>query len=110
MRHLLSMTGTLHHVARTGAVDAYNDPTTTTTVEALPCWVEQAAPGERGGLTEVEWEDWRLYCAAGTAIDADDRIDLSGLGTFEVAGPPWPAVNPRTGRRHHVEARLRKVR
>lgn len=58
-----------------------------------------------GGLAETSWT---LFLPAGTAIGANDRVQVDG-DTFEVDGDPWPVRNPRSGADSHVEATLRRA-
>jgi len=77
-------------------------------MSAVACWLHQTQASEdtRGG--RFGEERWSVYLPADTALDIDDRVSVDGV-VYEVAGPPWSAVNPRTGIVEFVQASLRKA-
>lgn len=105
---LITLDGTLTTVTQDGAVDDYNVPTEQTTTSAVTCWYEQTQTSEDTVDAAQVAETHRLFFRAGTTVSALDRLTVNGM-TFEVQGPPWVAVNPRTGAATHVEARGKQV-
>lgn len=49
-----------------------------------------------------------MYLPGGTTVDTDDRVIVGGV-SYEVAGPPWQAINPRTGIEEFVQVPLQKA-
>jgi hypothetical protein len=109
-RHLLKLTATVTHVTSDGVDDVFGDATTTTTTSQWPCWLSQGERDEKTNNVAVTMEQWTLFLPpeAFGAVAAEDRVDVDGR-TFEVHGPPWDAVNPRTGQASHVVATLKRT-
>ena len=105
---LINLDGALVTVSQSGPVDDYNNPTDETVSTAVKCWYEQVQAGEDTVDTDQQSETHRLFFRAGTTVTALDRLTVNGL-TFEVQGPPWTVVHPRTDQTTHVEARGRQV-
>jgi hypothetical protein len=60
-----------------------------------------------GGLIAVD--DWAIVWADDVPAGAADRIEIDGLGIFELTGPSHRVVHPQTNRFSHVEATARAV-
>lgn len=74
--------------------------------EDIPCRVFEQ-PGKE--LTDDRASIVRqatLYVQAGTDVTAQDRVEVDGV-TWEVSGPPVPAVGAAA--LHHLEVPLRQV-
>lgn len=72
--------------------------------------VDRIAEGT--GLTKIETEAVveGFMTTVAQALEADERIELRGFGSFEVVRrAPRTARNPRTGEEIHVEARYAPV-
>ena len=101
------MTATVTITRRTpDGVDEYGNPDTVETTEATVGYAEQRAAYD--DRLERSTEEWRVFLPAGTDLDAGDRVAIYEV-TLEVAGPPWPVTNPRTGAVSHVETTARQV-
>lgn len=110
----------VEHTTQTGPPDEMGDPTEETTWTRFLGYVWQTTANELTGNQQVETEQWQLALERSAAgqIDAGDRIiadgQLDNLGAlvpdvgqpFNVAGPPWPALNPRTQLVEYVTAKL----
>jgi hypothetical protein len=123
---LLTLTGTVTQVDRTGPRDIFGDRTEQTTTGpstsgsgsgsgddgtlTFKCWIWQTLRDENtvGGNVQAETYKIALEAAAETHIDGGDRITVRGV-TYEFDGPPWPAFHPRLRRVTHVEADIRRV-
>lgn len=113
-RHLLPLTATVTRVEQTGPPDAFGDPTEVTTTATYQCWIwrgqAESAINEQTVNENVQADQYRAVFEADAAgsIDGTDRVTVDGL-TYEVVGPTWSALNPRTNQVQHVEALLRRV-
>lgn len=110
----------VQHVTADGPPDEMGDPTELSTWTRFLGYVWQESVTEQTANGTIEREVWRLALRRNAAghIDAGDRIiaggrlnllgePVPGLGEpFEVAGPPWPALNPRTQLLEYVAAKL----
>lgn len=105
---LLTLTATITHVAQTGAVDTYGNPTEQTSTSTAAAELQQTARDEQDRDANIGEQTWLLLLAPTATIDATDRVTVSGV-TYEVVGPPWLARNPRTGANSHIEATVRKA-
>lgn len=92
--------------------DEYGNPGKVETTATTVCWFTADGRGsgadggtERTGLDDKQIESWALYLPADTTIAGHDKVTILGV-VYEVSGPPWPAVNPRTGVTEFVEARI----
>jgi hypothetical protein len=94
-----------------GTNDPYGNALTTTFSTNTVCELQQLtrrADAEAGGHGDLSDTQWALFLPAGTVIDTDDKVTVTGQ-VFEVAGAPWPVRDPETGTVSHVEANLRRV-
>ena len=109
-RHLLKLTATVTHVAADGADDVFGDATTTTTTSDFACWLTQSNRNEDTANTAQTSEQWTLYLGAEAfgQVDAADKVTVDGR-VYEVHGPPWEAVNPRTGQPAYMIATLKRT-
>lgn len=112
----------VEHVTQGGPPDEMGDPTEETTRTRFLGYVWQTSVNEITGNQQVASEQWQLaiersaagQLAAGDRITADGQLDELGelvpnVGqAFEVAGPPWPALNPRTQLVEYVTAKLER--
>lgn len=116
----------VEHVTQDGPPDGMGDPTEESTWSRFRGYAWQQTETETTGNQIIESEQWRLALVRSAAghIDAGDRvivdgqldgpngttgIPVPGIGeTFEVAGEPWPAKNPRTLLVEYVEAKLER--
>jgi len=105
---LLRLTGTLVHLGDEDDRDEYNNIIRAETEATVACWVEQTQRSEDTVDTDQQAETYRLFLPAGTVVSGSDRLTVNG-STYELIGPPWPAVNPRTTVTSHIEATGRKV-
>jgi hypothetical protein len=107
-QRLITLDGVLTVRSSDGAPDDYNNPTETTTTRDVKCWYEQAQASEATANTLRQDETHRLFLLASESMTGWDQLAVNGL-EFEVVGPPWKAINPRTGVASHIEARGRQV-
>jgi hypothetical protein len=106
---LLNLTGTLISVVD-AAPDEYGDPTETTKETTVRYWVDRSAEHDAGN-TEHDWQiaTLDLYLPAGTDVTGADRFrDRDGV-VFELLGPPYAHVHPRSGEVAYVAAKIRRV-
>ena len=110
----------VEHTTQDGPPDEMGDPTEETTWTCFLGYVWQTTASERTANGQIETEQWQLAIERSAAgqLDAGDRIiaggELDNLGElvpnvgepFNVAGPPWPALNPRTQLVEYVTAKL----
>jgi hypothetical protein len=110
VERLLNLTASVTRVVRDGTEDAFGDPTETTLTATYRCWLAQAGADEATVNQDVQREDFALYLEAGASggIDGTDRVTVGGV-EYEVVGPPWSAINPRTGQTTHVVATIRRT-
>jgi hypothetical protein len=95
------------HSKTAGGTDAYGNPTYADLPVSTTCWLDQLSRAEKG-VDEVDIEKYRLYLRAGVSISDRDVVEAVGH-LFEVEGPPWQVVDPRSGSVHHIEATLRRT-
>lgn len=93
-----------------GVTDPYNNDLGTW--ERIPTRAHgsQRRANERtddGG--QVDQQDWQLAWADDLPAAASDRIEIDGLGIFELTGPSQRVTWPQTNRFSHVEATGRAV-
>lgn len=107
---LLTSTATVTGVADTGADDLFGDPTESTTTATFACWLHQEQRSEETANTDTQRERWTLYLDASAAglVDGGDRVTVDDV-VYEMDGPSWPALNPRTQVVTHVECTVRRT-
>lgn len=113
----------VEHVTQDGPPDEMGDPTEQSSWTRFRGYVWQEQVTEQTANGVIEGEVWHLALARSAAglIDSGDRIIANGelagdppapvaaVGEpFDVAGPPWPARNPRTNIVEYVSARLER--
>lgn len=110
----------VEHVEQIGAPDEMGDPTEEKTWTVFLGYVWQTQADETTANSATAREDWQfaLERSARGQIDAGDRIYadaeldeagdyVEGTGRpFDVDGPPWEALNPRTQIVEYVHGRL----
>lgn len=110
----------IEQVTQNGAPDAMGDPTEEKTYLRLRGYVWQTGASEQTANEQIESESWELaldrsaagQIFAGDRIYPDAELDVDGNlvepagQAFDIAGPPWPALNPRTKLVEYVHARL----
>lgn len=108
--HLLNMTGTVMRTVHDGPADMFGDPTETSSTATFRCWIAQRMRDEDTVGRDLQAQEFDLYLepAAAGQVEGSDRIAVAGT-TYELVGPPWPAVNPRTGETSHVVATIRRT-
>lgn len=105
---LLSQTATVTSVALTGTEDVFGDPGESVTSRAWRCWIAQSSRDDDTNAGDRQDETFTMYLEAAATVTGSDRVTVAGK-TFEVVGPPWTAVNPRTGRDEMVVATIRRT-
>lgn len=110
----------VEHVTQDGPPDEMGDPTEVLTYTRYLGWVWQTSVSEQTANGVVAVEDWRMALertASGTVATGDrvipnglldDGVLVPGSGgePFDVDGPPWDALNPRTQLVEFVQAKL----
>lgn len=104
---LINLDGLLTKVTQDGPPDECNNPTATTETVAAKCWYELERATEDTVNTDLQSETHRLYFRAGTDVTGFDSLAVNGH-TFHILGPPWEAINPRTGEASHIETKGRQ--
>jgi hypothetical protein len=90
-----------------GPADGYGDPGWLENPVDGVCYAEQAKATEPGD-PHYQAEDWRIVVAPEVTVDGLDAVEIDGL-RFEIVGPPWRAVDPRSDTVHHVELAARRT-
>ncbi len=116
VNHLLTVPITITTVAEDALdPDEYGNPNVDETTVTTVCWFTADGRGsgagggtESTGLDDTQSESWALYLPAGTTINGHAKVTILSV-VYEVSGPPWPALNPRTGVEEFVEARIVRV-
>jgi len=119
LSRLLTQTVVVEHRTADGSPDAFGDPTESTEYSTFLGYVWQTSADERTDRGQIEREAWQAALertsagqwTAGDLLHVNPTIvagaPVAGTGeTFEVAGPPWQATNPRTGLVEYVLAPL----
>lgn len=110
VEHLLTSTARITTVTDTGPPDQFGDPTQATVTRTFRCWLSQSQRAEQTVGTDLQLDTWWLYLeAAAAAVTGYDRATVDGI-VFELDGPPWPALNPRTRQVTHVECTVKRSR
>jgi len=120
-RRLLREWIVIEHIEQDGPPDAMGDPTEAPTYTRWRGYVWQTQATEETANGQIAGETWELALERGAAglLHAGDRIIQFGelvdgelvpdVGeSFDVAGPPWVARNPRTQLVEYVHARLER--
>jgi hypothetical protein len=97
-------------VADSGAVDEYNNDLGVW--DRIPVRVyasQRRASEDTGDGGQVSSEDWVIVFAEAVRASAADRVEIDGLGIFELTGPAHAVTRPQTGAYHHTEAVGRRV-
>lgn len=108
---LLRLPVVVIRTSSTGPADAFGDPTEQTTERTFRGWLWQDNRADVDTKNRhVASEQWSLALdrSADGNIGAGDRVRVH-TSTFEVDGPPWPALNPRTTRVEYVLATVRRT-
>lgn len=119
LSRLLRQPIVVEHVDQDGAPDEMGDPTEVKTYTARRGWVWQTQADELTANTQVERTEFGLALersAAGTVLSGDrilvdailddDGLPAGTTATFDVDGPPWNVLNPRTQLLEFVQARI----
>jgi hypothetical protein len=97
-------------VGDSGVVDPYNDDLGTWETAPTRAFGSQRRSAENtGDGGTISLDDWSLVWADDIPAGAADRVDITGVGLFELTGPAARVVHPQTGRFSHVEATGRLV-
>lgn len=109
LSRLLRQPVTVETVTQDGPPDDFGDPTEQTTTATFLGWLwqEQTDEDTAGGQVERETHRLAIEAAAATVLGGGDRITYRGT-VYEIAGPPWLAVNPRTGATEYVLATVNR--
>lgn len=119
---LLNVPVIVEHVDQSGPPDEMGDPTELRTWTRFLGYVWQQGTTEdtANGTVAVETTQLALRRDAAGHIDTGDRVIVDGrldddgnlvpdVGeTFDVAGAPWQARNPRTGLVEYLQATLKR--
>lgn len=100
---LLKRPITIVRSSDSGSLDAYGNDMPVKQLIPMLGELQQRTRTEAEGTVSVT--GWLLILPAGTTLDTNDQVVVDG-DTYEIAGDPWPAVNPRTGTESHVEVSL----
>lgn len=120
LSHLLNQPIIVEQTTQDGPLDEMGDPIEQHSWTLFRGYVWQTGATEDTAGGQIEREDWQLALERSAAgrIAAGDRVIVGGqlddegdlvpdVGEiFNVAGPPWPAANPRTRLVEYVHARL----
>lgn len=110
VEHLLTSSAEITFVTDDGVPDSFGDATQTTTSQTFRCWMYQTGRAEDTANADSQFETWSLMLEAAAAnVNGWDRVTVNGI-EYELAGPPWPALNPRTQLTTHVECTVRRTR
>lgn len=105
---LMRLPCTITRVARGVTADRYGDPDDEEQTTPTLCWLEQTRRTEDTTSQDLQDTTWNLYLPADTDISGSDRIEVAG-DSYELFGPPWSAIHPRTGAATHIEATLKRT-
>ena len=87
-----------------GAPDVYGGDVMTEVATTAKCWYSNPSVEERGGQTFTVLTS---YFAPDAVLDHVARVEIDGVGSFEVDGSPLAHKSPRTGVLTHKTVRLR---
>lgn len=99
---------TLHKNSHTTLDEYGNQVPGDASVSTIYGYLEQTVSAEYVVDRDTIVSGWRAFLAAGTNINAFDRIGFGGQ-LFEVDGAPWSVYNPRIGSVSHIQANLKVV-
>jgi hypothetical protein len=100
---LLTSVATVDFVAPTGAADAFGDPTEVVTTVTFKAWLSQTQRSDDTVNANTQIGKFAIYLdSSAAAVQGFDRVTVDGV-VYELDGPPWPALNPRTRQITHVE-------
>lgn len=102
---LLSQTAVITRRILDGNFDRYGNLTTIETTSVVACHLQQSQRSESGAVQQARWN---LWVPADTVVGAADRVTVDSI-EYELDGPPWQAVHPRTGEVSHIEATLIEI-
>lgn len=103
VEHLLTSVATVDLVTTTGPVDAFGDPTEVVTTVTFKAWLSQTSRFDETANANSQIQKLAIYLDASAAdVQGFDRVTINGV-VYELDGPPWPALNPRTRQITHVE-------
>lgn len=105
---LMTLDATITRLTRGATADRYGDPDDDEETVVVKCWLEQTRRTEDTTSQDLQDTTWDLYLPAGTAIAGSDRIEVAG-DSYELFGPPWEAISPRTAQATHIEATLKRT-
>jgi hypothetical protein len=84
------------------------DPSPVETSAFYRCWLWQTQRTEATDNEDTQFEQWSVAFEPDTEIDGSARFTVDGV-TYQLYGPPWTVLNPRTRRVSHLEATARRV-
>jgi len=87
-----------------GPPDVYGGDTMTEVRTSSSCWYSNPTTEERGGRVITMLTG---YFGPDAVLDHVTRVDVEGIGSFEVDGSPLAHRSPRTGVLTHQTVRLR---
>jgi hypothetical protein len=88
-----------------GAPDKYGGDTLTESRTEARCWYSSPTTEERGGQVVTAMTG---YFGPDAVLDHVARVEIEGVGSFEVDGHPLAHRSPRTGVLTHQTVRLRR--
>lgn len=103
--NLLTQTAVITRRTLDGGADRYGNPTTGEATTIIACHLQQSQRSESGAVQAARWN---LWLPASTVVGAADGVTVDGVA-YELDGPPWLAVHPRTGEVSHIEATLIEI-
>lgn len=102
---LLTQTAVITRRILDGNFDRYGNLTTIETTSVVACHLQQSQRSESGAVQQARWN---LWVPADTELAGADGVTVDGVA-YELDGPPWLAVHPRTGEVSHIEATLVEI-
>jgi hypothetical protein len=100
----------VRRVGDAGTPDVYNDdPGVWESVGVYAFASQRRASEQTDDAGQVAVEDHVVVWDLDVPAAASDRVDIAGLGVFELTGPSHRVLRPQTGAYHHTEALGRQV-
>lgn len=97
-------------VGDSGTTDEYNNDLGVWDRIAIKAYgVQRRATESTEDGGQIDSQDWLLVWADDLPAAASDRVEIDGLGIFELTGPSQRVVYPQTNRFSHIEATGRAV-